>query len=431
MLKYHIQTIEVGSGGASTISFTGIPQIYDDLLLLTSVRTAAADDNLYVRFNGSTSGYSHRNLLGNGSTAFSQTQSNQQPGVQVHGMIGSTADTFGNGQVYVPNYRSSTSKSVSSEGVGEQNSTTGYQFLVAGLWTGTSAVDTLTLYAQGGGNFVQHSSASLYGIKRGSDGKTEVASGGVITTSGGYTIHTFNTSGTFVANRNLAADVLVIAGGGGGGSDQGGGGGAGGYIAQSVALAASSYAVTVGAGGTGMTASSGTTGSSGSNSVFSSITAIGGGRGGSGGTDNAQIGGSGGGGGAQVIAGAGASGTSGQGFAGANGSGTFANGGGGGGASEAGNTDGVRAGGDGVASSITGTSVVRAGGGSGGASNGTSVAGGDGGGGTGTGGNSTGGAGTANTGSGGGGGGSTPGVGNGAGGAGGSGVVIIRYLTPA
>ncbi len=421
MLKYHIQTVRVGSGGASTITFSGIPQVYDDLLLLTSVRTAAADDNLYVRFNNSTSGYTHRNLLGNGSGVFSQVQSNQQPGVQVHGMIGSTANTFGNGQAYVPNYRSSTSKAVSSEGVGEQNSATGYQFLVAGLWNSTEAINTLTMYAQGGGNFVEYSSASLYGIKRGTDGVTQsspVAQGGTVSTSSGYTIHSFTSSGTFSLLRPATVDYLVVAGGGSGGATTSlvdyntGAGGAGGYrYLTSQVLQPGSYSVVVGAGG-----SVEGVGTPGSDSSFFTTTATGGGAGGSGGGTYVQptSGGSGGGGGTPGTL-TGAAGNAGgyspvEGYAGgnANSGGAGSTSGGGGGAGGAGGTPTA---GPGVANSITGTSVTYA-------TGGTGLSGG----GTGSASNAA-----ANTGNGGNAGRSQRYVS----GLGGSGIVIIRYLTPA
>ena len=45
-----------------------------------------------------------------------------------------------------------------------------------------------------------------------------VATGGTITTSGLYTIHTFTTSGTFTPNQSGTVDYLVVAGGGGAGS---------------------------------------------------------------------------------------------------------------------------------------------------------------------------------------------------------------------
>ena len=271
--------------------------------------------------------------------------------------------------------------------------------------------------------------------------KTAVAlpSGGNISTSGGYRIHTFNSSGTFVNTiPSLSAEYLIVAGGGGGGGQTGGGGGAGGMRTGTSTLSATSYSITVGAGGTKAPAqSSPPRAGSGTNSVFNSITSIGGGGGGSyqGNSINSQStganGGSGGGGAALDSSGApGGSGTSGQGNNGGAGrspSGDY-DGGGGGGASQAGfsgNNDSH--GGNGSASSISGSSVTYAGGG-GGCGQGSNPPGNGGSGGGGAGSNDvqSGVAGTANKGGGGGGSRDYGGVGGGAGN-GGSGVVIVRY----
>ena len=121
------------------------------------------------------------------------------------------------------------------------------------------------------------------------------ASGGTITQSGGFTIHTFTSSGTFTPNTIGTVEYLVIAGGGGSGTSGGGGGGAGGYrTATGFSVAATGLTVTVGAGGAENT--------NGANSVFSTITSIGGGRGSAGGSVTASIGGSGGGGGRDNVA---------------------------------------------------------------------------------------------------------------------------------
>ena len=295
--------------------------------------------------------------------------------------------------------------------------------------------------------------------------------GGTISTSGNYRIHTFNSSSNFVCTlSSLTAEYLVIAGGGGGGSTDGqqddtggsGGGGAGGYrcsvsgessgggaSAETAAtFQAATYTITVGAGGSGGTGTTDNSGANnGSNGINSSIigtgvsiTSIGGGGGGK--TDTAATnglsGGSGGGGGGHGTSTAtGGSGTSGQGFAGA--STTTGVGGGGGGAGEAGGTDDSAGdgsefdGGDGVASSITGSSVTRAGGGSseqgGGGAKGVA---GDGGGGTSAQRNTSNAtAGAANTGGGGGAGADSNVASEVNGASGGSGVVIIRYDTTA
>jgi len=248
------------------------------------------------------------------------------------------------------------------------------------------------------------------------------ATGGTITYSGGYTIHTFTTSGTFTPNSTNNVLALVVAGGGAGGELRtGGGGGAGGMIYNaSFGVTAQVYTITVGNGGA--------VGSNGSNSVFSTLTAIGGGRGGIDGANTpigqGYNGGSGGGARSNTTPAVGGTGITGQGYAGEQIS-PGARGGGGGGAGEIGGTDTSGEGGDGLACSISGSSVTYAGGGGGGNISLENIAGGSGGGGTGANINNIGStAGTANTGGGGGGGGGTSG-----GKAGGSGIVIISYPT--
>jgi hypothetical protein len=88
------------------------------------------------------------------------------------------------------------------------------------------------------------------------------ATGGTITTSGDYKIHTFTSDGCFsVSNAGNPAgsatvDYVVVAGGGGAGDNGGGGGGAGGYRTSfpggsSLSVSIQTYPVTVGSGGTG------------------------------------------------------------------------------------------------------------------------------------------------------------------------------------
>ena len=300
------------------------------------------------------------------------------------------------------------------------------------------------------------------------------ATGGTITNSGGYRIHTFTSSGNFVVPagiNNTTARYLIIAGGAGGGAGYyGGGGGAGGYRTNfgttggggsteaSITLAASTtYAITVGAGGAGQSA--GTSGgrtdrsANGSNSVLATLnlTSIGGGGAGcyynNDATTAGAAGGSGGGAGrgntalswrtSNNMVGGGR--TSGQGNVGGNCYGYSAPycAGGGGGAGGAGqHGDGGASnqgdGGLGITSSISGSAVARGGGGGAGADTsgfrGVGVAGG----GSGTShagaqANTQAAAGTANTGGGGGGTGSGGTNSVNAGPNGGSGVVIISY----
>ena len=231
------------------------------------------------------------------------------------------------------------------------------------------------------------------------------ATGGTVTTSGDFKIHTFTGPGTFAVSQisTTAAENTVgyqVVGGGGGG--KAGGGGAGGFRegrnvpidnftasplvanapTNAITLTATSYPITVGAGGA-INAVGGV-------STFSTITSAGGGEGGCGASDAGGNGGSGGGGGFQcgpapspspTGGGAGGAGNTppvspSQGSTGgAGGSGYYYTGGGGGGAGATGSAGTTASpgggptsggnGGNGVSSSITGSSVTRAGGGGG------------------------------------------------------------------
>ena len=268
-------------------------------------------------------------------------------------------------------------------------------------------------------------------------------SGGTITTSGNYRIHTFTSSSNFVLTKSVACEYLVVAGGGGGGGNDGGhdfsggsgGGGAGGYRTGTITPGANTHTITVGGGGSGN--NSAASGADGSASAFGSITTVGGGGGG--GCNNAGSNGRGGGsgGGAAGDDGStvftGGSGTSGQGNAGGQtGSASHAGGGGGGGSGGTGGNANGHYGGDGgagTASSITGSNVNRAGGGGGGVGAGVpGSTGGTGGGGAGAARSTSNAvAGTTNTGSGGGGAADSNVTSERAGANGGSGIVIVRY----
>jgi len=432
----------VGSGGASSITFSNIPQTFTDLKVVYTCRTdnASVGQSMGVQFNSTTSGYSWRTAFGTGSSAASNT-SGSAADMYIGETDGAnaTASIFSNGEFYLPNYTSSNAKGLSADAVAENNGTTGYAFFSGTLSGVTAAITSITIRPYGGGQTIQEfSTFYLYGISNSSTQNTSVpyASGGdVITTDGTYWYHAFKYSGSFTPLKALTADVLVVAGGGGGGGGNGAGGaGAGGllgFTAQAL-TSATSYTCTVGAAGAA--GGSNASGSVGGNSQFGSLTTVIGGGKGDGGGYGSGVGGSGGGG---YPGNAGSAGTAGQGNAGGNGIAGFASpypAGGGGGAGAAGQTAvGSQSGAGGVGSSaysswglatttghnVSGTVYYAGGGGGSSTIQGASAgAGGYGGGGAG---NAN--SGLPNTGGGGAGGGNIT-----AGGNGGSGIIIVRYL---
>jgi hypothetical protein len=162
-----VSTVTVGAGGAASIEFTGIPQTGTDLLLVVSPRVSLQFASVGVRFNNdSGSNYSRRVLRGNGSAASSRSDGTDRIFFGISSGTGDTANTFGSMSLYIPNYAGSQAKSTSSESVSESNATTAFQDLVAGRWSGTAAITTLTLSTESVDVFLQHSTASLYIITK-------------------------------------------------------------------------------------------------------------------------------------------------------------------------------------------------------------------------------------------------------------------------
>ena len=307
-----------------------------------------------------------------------------------------------------------------------------------------------------------------------------LATGGTITNTGNFQIHTFTGPGTFTVTRAAPGpsgnpnkvDYLVVAGGGGGATQHSGGGGGGGFRgsfpspscnAGDTTVSVQAYPVTVGGGGarTPTAPSVGTTATPGVASTWNSITGTGGG--GAGGYPNVTgaAGGSGGGGGDTAPGGSGNSpplsspAAPVQGHPGGSGTGhNTGTGGGGGGAGAGGCNAGTSPGppgngGAGRQNNIDNNNYYWAGGGGGGShspakgGNGGTGGGGGGGGHSGGGGDAGGtainaggaggGPGSPSTSTGGNGGTNSGGGGGGAGnnasnaGNGGSGVVVIRY----
>ena len=112
------------------------------------------------------------------------------------------------------------------------------------------------------------------------DGLGALPSGGIITTDGLYTVHTFLSDGTFTPLKSGEVQVLVVAGGGGASGGliyiNWGAGGAGGtvtYDANYSVTADTGISITVGAGGAGVDQDKG---GDGEDSIFGTITAGGG-----------------------------------------------------------------------------------------------------------------------------------------------------------
>tara|TARA_R110000868_G_scaffold173093_1_gene409137 strand:+ start:353 stop:1513 length:1161 start_codon:yes stop_codon:yes gene_type:complete len=303
------------------------------------------------------------------------------------------------------------------------------------ITAGTATVGTassLALAQYGGGTlyFTSASAAIFFSQQAATYGTATGLTGALATPPAGYSGLYATSDGTLTVTRAGLFDVLMFGGGasGGYGLDTGstgasGGGGAGGMVTATVFLAATTYAVTIGAGGS---ASSTLLGNGLKTSLGAVLVSAGGGVGygnQNGERYQANPGGAGGGAGRlQTVGGVGIQGFNG----GANTGGTLTAAGGGGGVSAIGVAGATTVGGAGGAgfdiATFTGNASTFKGGGGGGGASVTAGAGGSSVGGAGSTG-ATGSNAAANTASGGGGAYGAPGTG----GSGGSGIFYIRF----
>ena len=169
-----ISTVTVGSTSVASIDFTSIPATYTDLKVVYSLRTTLSGgpyyfDDLALRVNGDTgSNYSRLSLRTRDGT-ISSVKTSPTSFMDIYSANAANASTsaFATGEFYIPNYAGSTYKSLSSDGHSETYSPSDgvYGGFTAGIWNSTSAITSLKIYSQNSTNFVQYSTATLYGIK--------------------------------------------------------------------------------------------------------------------------------------------------------------------------------------------------------------------------------------------------------------------------
>ena len=164
-----IQSTTLTTSTAS-VTFSNIPATYTDLVLRWSSRDTQTNTDRRINFrfnNDSSSIYSYTVIYGTGATAGSANQANDDQ-MRIDGAStgsGATANTFSNGELYLPNYTSTTSKPMSIYVVPETNASTfGLTGMTANamLYRNSSAISSILLTSSL--LFASGSTFHLYGI---------------------------------------------------------------------------------------------------------------------------------------------------------------------------------------------------------------------------------------------------------------------------
>lgn len=147
----------------TTVTFSSIPSGYTDLKLVISART---DSTAFygagtVRPNGATTNLSNKALEGTGSIATSYPETSWR--FEPNGGT-STSNTFGNTEIYIPNYTSANFKSASADMVSENNATNAEAILKAYLWSNTAAITSLDIVSNPTQSWQANSTFTLYGV---------------------------------------------------------------------------------------------------------------------------------------------------------------------------------------------------------------------------------------------------------------------------
>lgn len=164
-----LATVTVPSGGAASITFSGIPQTYKHLQIRGISYNTAGQNNFGINFNGDTgANYTYHALRGDGSSAIGAAGTGVTYGYLQYD--NNTGGTFASRIIDILDYTNTNKlKTIRALGGWDANGS-GIVFLQSSLWTkaGTGvisdAVNTITL-SYNAGNFAQYSQLALYGVK--------------------------------------------------------------------------------------------------------------------------------------------------------------------------------------------------------------------------------------------------------------------------
>jgi hypothetical protein len=148
--------------GTGTITFSSIPQTYTDLRLIVNTISTNSQQQYFIRYNSSTSGYSRTYLYGTGGGLAVGNQLSQTEIFTTGGVVNTTTTpTFHD--INILNYTSAKWKTAILKCNNATNSGSNQVIHNVGLWRDTSAINRIDFShsSTGTSTFI----ATLYGIK--------------------------------------------------------------------------------------------------------------------------------------------------------------------------------------------------------------------------------------------------------------------------
>jgi hypothetical protein len=164
-----IATVTVSSP-VSSISFTSIPATYKHLQIRSIARGTVAQGEMqtFYQFNSDTgSNYAYHILRGNGSAAFADgiASATSASAATRYSAANATSGIFGAGVTDILDYaNTSKNKTIRNLGGVDANGS-GQVYFTSGLWMNTSAITSIYIGINDGGNFAQYTQFALYGVK--------------------------------------------------------------------------------------------------------------------------------------------------------------------------------------------------------------------------------------------------------------------------
>ena len=158
-----IATTTLGSAQAN-ITFSSISGSYTDLRLIVVTAPSSATLQYFdIELNGDTAtNYSLIRLYGDGSTAGSVAQANVNKARA--GIVGASSSLPSLIITDIFSYAGSTNKTLLTQSSADMNGS-GQVNRIVNLWRSTSAITSIKIFMDGGGNMISGTTATLYGIK--------------------------------------------------------------------------------------------------------------------------------------------------------------------------------------------------------------------------------------------------------------------------